>query len=55
MLGEQAIFAMKPGSFLINCAHRDLVDEMALCRALEQGHLPGQAWTVLTRKISTGR
>ncbi len=41
MLGEQAIFAMKPGSFLINCAHRDLVDEMALCRALEQGHLAG--------------
>lgn len=43
VLGQAELAAMRPGSWLINCGRGGLVDEAALCRALESGHLAGAA------------
>jgi phosphoglycerate dehydrogenase-like enzyme len=41
LIGEQAIAAMKPGSWVINIARGELVDEPALARALRAGRIGG--------------
>lgn len=41
MIGEDRLFSMKKGSVLINTARGEVVDETALIKALETGHLAG--------------
>ena len=41
MLGTQEISAMAPGSYLVNVARGQLVDEDAMIAALKSGHLAG--------------
>jgi D-3-phosphoglycerate dehydrogenase len=43
LLSEERLRSMKPGSYVINAARGGLVDEDALLRLLEEGHLAGAA------------
>lgn len=50
LLDESALRTMKAGSFLINTARGPLVDELALARVLEEGHLAGAGLDVYERE-----
>jgi len=41
LIGERELRLMKPGAFLINVSRGPVVDETALIRALQDGHLAG--------------
>ena len=46
LIGEKEFRAMKPGAFFINASRGNLVDEAALARALDDGHIAGCAMDV---------
>lgn len=48
MINTATLEAMRPGSLLVNVSRGGLVDEAALARALESGHLAGAALDVLS-------
>lgn len=47
LIGEPELATMRPGGYLINAGRGGLVDEDALRRAIESGHLRGAALDVL--------
>ncbi len=46
MIGEKELSKMKKGARLINCARGGLIDEAALAKAIENGHIAGAALDV---------
>jgi D-3-phosphoglycerate dehydrogenase len=54
LIGEPQLASMKSGSFLINTARGELVDEGALTAALVSGHLGGAACDAFQREPPVG-
>jgi D-3-phosphoglycerate dehydrogenase len=50
MIGAKELALMKPRAFLINAARGGIVDEDALCRALQQNKIAGAALDVITEE-----
>jgi D-3-phosphoglycerate dehydrogenase len=50
LLGERELRMMKPGARLINCARGGLVEEVALLKVLNEGHLAGVALDVFSQE-----
>jgi glyoxylate reductase len=50
LIGTEAFSKMKPSAILVNTARGPIVDEMALCRALDEGRLWGAALDVFERE-----
>lgn len=53
-IGERELKLIRQGALLINTARGDLVDEAALRRAIECGHLAGAGLDVLRREANGG-
>ena len=54
MIGAEALESMKPSAYVINCARGGIVDEPALCRALESGAIAGAGLDVFVREPLPG-
>jgi glyoxylate reductase len=50
LIGSEEFSKMKPASILVNAARGPIVDEMALCRALDEGKIWGAALDVYERE-----
>jgi D-3-phosphoglycerate dehydrogenase len=55
VIGASELASMAPGSFLLNSARGELVDENALIDALERGHLGGAWFDVFWSEPYQGR
>jgi D-3-phosphoglycerate dehydrogenase len=53
LLGEKELRMMKPGARLVNTARGGIVDEEALAKSLEDGHLGGAALDVFATEPTT--
>lgn len=53
ILSAEALAKTKPGVRIINCARGGLVDEVALRKALESGHVAGAAFDVFVTEPAT--
>lgn len=50
LLNAKTLRAMRPGSYLVNCARGGIVDEAACAELLKSGHLAGAAFDVFTQE-----
>lgn len=50
LLGERELRLMKPDARLVNCARGGLIDEVALLKVLNEGHLAGVALDVFSQE-----
>ncbi len=50
LINEERLQRMKPGAYLVHAARGGIVDETALCKALESGHLAGAAVDVFEKE-----
>ncbi len=52
LVNREFIYSMQPGSFVVNTARGELIDESALLEGLTSGHLGGAALDVLTGEFN---